>query len=116
MSLSIHGRTDNGATIVTLAGAADAAMLEPLRDPLSAALRNATVLVLDLDALTVVDGEGLRALIVEVLSAAEGGHLRITASHAGTVSALIEARIRDVVPVHHSLSDALASVDANTMR
>jgi anti-anti-sigma factor len=110
MSLSIHGRTDNGAMVVTLAGAADAAMLEPLRDPLSSALSDATVLVLDLDELTVVDGEGLRALILEVLSAAEGGQLRIAASHAATVSALIEARIHHVVPVHHRLPDALASV------
>lgn len=108
MSLSIQVRSDNGAVVVTLAGAAGAGMLEPLRDPLTAALGDAKVLVLDLDELTDIDPLGLRAVLVEVLDAARGGQLRIAASHAHTIAALVEGRVHHLVPVHRSLRDALA--------
>lgn len=108
MSLSIQVRSDNGAVVVALAGAADASMLEPLRDPITAALADAHVLVLDLDELASVDPAGLRQLIVEVLGCARGGQLRIAAARAATIAALAETGIHHIVPVHRSVADALA--------
>lgn len=108
MSLSIQVRSDNGAVVVALAGAADASMLEPLRDPITAALADTPLLVLDLDELSTVDPVYLRELIVEVVATARGGQLRIATTHAATVAALAEARIHHVVPVHRSVADALA--------
>lgn len=107
MSLSIQVRSDNGAVVVALAGAADASMLEPLRDPISAALADTEVLVLDLDQLSNVDPAYLRELIIEVLGTARGGELRIATTHAATLAALAEARIHHLVAVHRSVSDAL---------
>ena len=109
MSLSINVRSDNGSVIVALAGAADAGMLEPLRDPLAAALSDAQVLVVDLDELTVVDTTGLRALLVDVLASARGGQLRIATSHAATLTSLAEARIHHLVGVHRTVADALGT-------
>lgn len=108
MSLSIQVRNDNGAVVVALAGAADASMLEPLRDPLTAALADARVLVLDLDEITTLDASGLREVIVGVLADARGGRLRIAASHQATVASLAEARIHHLVAVHRSVADALS--------
>lgn len=107
MSLSIQVRNENGAMVVALAGAADASMLEPLLDPLTAALADARVLVLDLDEITALDAAGLRAVLIGVLGSARGGHLRIAASHQATVASLAEARIHHLVAVHRSVADAL---------
>lgn len=107
MSLSIQVRNDNGAMVIALAGAADASMLEPLRDPLTAALGDARVLVLDLDQITSLDAGGLREVLVAVLGTARGGQLRIAASHQATVAGLTEARIHHLVAVHRSVADAL---------
>ena len=108
MSLSIQVRNEHGAVVVALAGAADASMLEPLGDPLAAALADARLLVLDLDEITALDGAGLRALLVGVLDHARGGQLRIAASHQATVASLAEARIHHLVAVHRSVADALS--------
>lgn len=116
MSLSIQVRSDNGAVVVTLAGAADASMLEPLRTPISAALSDANVLVLDLDELDSVDSGYLRELIVDVVGRARGGQLRIATTHAATAAALADARIHHVVPVHRSVADALAGDPARTVQ
>ena len=110
MSLSIQVRNEHGAVVVALAGAADASMLEPLGDPLAAALGDARLLVLDLDEITALDSAGLRAVLVGVLGTARGGQLRIAASHQTTVAALAEARIHHLVAVHRSVADALADV------
>jgi anti-anti-sigma regulatory factor len=105
MSLSIQVRSDHGTVVVALAGAAAPSMLQPLRDPLTATLADAQVLVLDLDALTGVDSTVLRQLLLDVLRRTRRGHLRIATSHAAT---LTEARIHHLVPVHRSVADALA--------
>jgi anti-anti-sigma factor len=110
VSLSIQVRNDTGAVVVAFAGAADASMLEPLRDPLTAALADARVLVLDLDEITTLDAAGLREVIVGVLNTARGGNLRIAASHQATVAGLAEARIHHLVAVHRSVADALSDV------
>jgi anti-anti-sigma regulatory factor len=109
VSLSIQVRSDNGSVIVAQAGSADAAMLEPLRDPLTVALGDAEVLVFDLDELTGVDATGLWALIVEVLGTARGGRLRIAASHQAIGASLAEAHIDHLVAVHRSVADALGN-------
>lgn len=108
MSLSIHVHSTNGAVVVELAGTADASMLQPLVDPLTAALADAKVLVLDLDEVDTIDAGGVRNVLVDVLATARGGQLRIAASHAGTVASLAEARVHHLVAVHRSVSDALA--------
>lgn len=107
MNLSIEVRSDNFAVVVALAGAADAARLEQLRDPLTAALLDAGLVVLDLDELTTVDPGGLRAMIVDVPATARGGKLHIAARHAPTVATLARARIHHLVAVHRSVTDAL---------
>jgi anti-anti-sigma regulatory factor len=112
VSLSIHVRSDNGAMVVALAGAADAAMLEPLRDPITAALSDAKVLVLDLDELSSLDPAWLRGLIIDVLGSARGGQLRVATSRAATFATLAEARIHHLVTVHHSVADALAATSS----
>ena len=108
MSLSIQVRNEHGAVIVALAGAADASMLEPLGDPLAAALTDARVLVLDLDEITALDAAGLRDVLVAVLGTARGGQLRIAASHQATVASLAQARVHHLVAVHRSVADALS--------
>ena len=115
MSLSIHVHSDNGAMVVELSGTANAPMLEPLAEPLTAALADAKVLVLDLDDLENVDAGSLRELITDVLATARGGQLRIAAGHAATVASLAEARVHHLVAVHRSVSDALAP-DPETRR
>jgi anti-anti-sigma factor len=109
VSLSIHVRSDNGAMVVALAGAADASMLEQLRDPITAALSDARVLVLDLDELSSLDPAWLRGLIIDVLASARGGHLRVATSRAATSATLAEPRIHHLVTVHPSVADALAA-------
>lgn len=107
MSLSIHVRSEDGAVVVALVGTADASMLEPLVDPLTAALSDSGVLVLDLDELRIVDPPGLRALIVGVIDTARGGQLRIATRDAATLESLADARIDHLVAVHRSVADAL---------
>lgn len=107
MSLSVNVHSENGRMVITLAGAADAAMLEPLHGPITAALADAQVLVLDLDDLHPVDSTALRDLVTAVLADARGGQLRIAASHEVTISSLTEARIHHLVGVHRSVPDAL---------
>ena len=107
MGLSIQVRSDNGAVVVALAGTVDAPMLDPLRDPLSAALADARALVLDLDEVTTLDAAGLRDVLAGVLDTARGGHLRIAASHEATIARLAEARVHHLVAVHRSVADAL---------
>ena len=108
MSLSVNVHSENHAMVITLAGAADAAaMLEPLRGPITAALADAQVLVLDLDDRHPVDSTALRDLVTGVLAEARGGHLRIAASHDVTISSLTEARIHHLLGVHRSVPDPL---------
>jgi Protein of unknown function (DUF2442) len=52
VSLSVHVTTKDEPEIVSLAGAADAGMLTPLHAPLTEALADARVLVLDLGQVT----------------------------------------------------------------
>jgi hypothetical protein len=105
VSLSIQVRGDNGAG-VALAGTADASMLDPLRDPLRAALADARALVVDLDEVTALDAARSRDLLVAVL-AARGGQLCVAAGHDATIARLAEARIYHVVGVHRRVADAL---------
>lgn len=108
MSLSIQVHSDSGSVVVALAGAADNGVLEPLRDPLIAALDDTDLLVLDLDELTTVDGPGLRALLVEVIAAARGGRLRIAAGRPAILASLAGAGIQHLVGVHRTVAAALA--------
>ena len=108
MSLSIRVRADNGALVVRLAGAADAAMLAPLREAVVAALDDSDVVVLDLDELTTVDPAGLRDLLCHALGANSRGRLRIVASRCSTRSLLEQSGIHRLVEVRGSLPDGLA--------
>jgi anti-anti-sigma factor len=107
--MSITVRSDDGATIVSLAGTADTDMLVPLRDPLVAALGDSPVVVLDLDELTTVDPAGLRSLVIAVIEQARGGHLRLVANDPTTIAVIAEARLHHHVAVHRSVFDARRS-------
>ena len=107
MSLSVNVHSQNGATVIRLAGAADATMLEPLRGPITASLADARVLVLDLDELHPVDSSALRDLVTGVLAEAARGQPRIAASHDVAIASLIDARIHHLVEVHRSVPQAL---------
>lgn len=109
MSLSINVRHDDHTVVVTLSGAADASMLIPLRDPITPALGDAPLVVLDLDALTTTDPAALRALVVAVLDDARGGRLRIAASQVAAVDALTAARVHHLVAVHPTVAAARAA-------
>jgi len=104
---SIQVRSDSGAVVVALAGTADASMLDPLRNPLRAALADACALVLDLDEVTTLDAEALRDVLIAVLDSADGGRLCIAASREATFASLAEARIHHLVAVHRSVDDAI---------
>jgi anti-anti-sigma factor len=109
VSLSIEVRSGNGAVVVALAGTAEASTLELLRDPLSVALADARVLVLDLDEVTTLDAAALRNVLIGVLlDTACGSHLRIAVSNKATVASLAAARIHELVSVQPSLAEALA--------
>lgn len=109
--MSVRTTSNNGVVIVSLAGAADAAMLVPLRDALADALAEARVLVLDLDELDGVDAEALRGVLVDLLDDVRGGQLRIAASDPDIRSQLAGARIHHLVAVHHSVAEAIESCD-----
>jgi anti-anti-sigma factor len=109
VSLSIHVHSTNGAVVVALAGTADASMLQPVAGPLTAALDDTKVLVLDLDDLDTVDVAGMHDLITGVLAPARGGQLRIAASRAATMASLAQTEVHHLVPVHRSVGDALAA-------
>jgi anti-anti-sigma factor len=104
--MSITVRSDDGVTIVSLAGTADHDMLMPLRDPLIAALGDSPVVVVDLDELTNVDPAALRSLVVAVLDQARGGQMRLVASDPATVAVITEARLHHHVAVHRTVFDA----------
>ena len=84
---------------------ADASMLEPLRDPITAALTDAQVLVLDLDELNSVDPTYLREPIVEERGKARGGQLRIATTHAACqrCGAVASLELDDRDPVHEKI-------------
>ena len=106
MSMSITVRSDDGVTVVSLAGTADTDMLMPLRDPLVAALGDNPVVVVDLDELTTVDPAALRSLVMAVLDQARGGHLRLVANDPATIALIAEARLHHHVAVHRTVVDA----------
>jgi hypothetical protein len=108
VSLSVHVRSDHGAVVVALVGVADATMIEPLRDPIAAALADSELLVLDLGELSGVDPPRLGALIVDIVTAVPVGQLRVATSHAATIAELAHACIDHRVAVHLSVADALA--------
>jgi hypothetical protein len=103
VSLPIQVRSDNGAG-VALAGAADASMLDPLRDPLRAALADTRALLVDLDEVTALGAARSRDVLV-VLETARSGQLCVAAGHDATITRLAEARIL-VVAVHRRVADA----------
>jgi len=107
VSLSIQVQSTNGTVVVALAGTADAPMLKPLLEPLSAALLGAQTLVLDLDQLTLSDAAPLRELVVALLDNAHGGQLTIAAGHDHAVGALTASRVHHLVPIHRSVADAI---------
>ena len=111
MSLSVHVSSDDGVVVVALAGTADAAMVAPLQAPLSEALADTRLLVLDLDGLTGVDADSLRAVIVALLEEARGGQLRIVAPDPDLRGRLAAARIHHLVAVHPSVGDAIYADD-----
>lgn len=106
MSLSIHASTTDGVMIVALAGSADAALLNPLRAPLTEALADTPLVVLALDELDVIDGDALRTLLVGLMNEARGGQLRIAVSDAHLRGALAAARVHHLVAVHETVADA----------
>ena len=108
MARSIQVRSDSGAVVVALAGTADASMLDPLRDPLRAALADACAVVLDLDEVTTLDAAALRDVLLAVLDTAGDGRLCIVASCEATFASVAEARIHHLVAVHRSVADAVS--------
>ena len=109
MGLSIQVRSDNGAVVLALAGTVDASMLDPLRDPLGAALADARALVLDLDEVTTPDAAGLH-------DAARGDHLRTAAGHEANAGVRGRSFGRRHRPARRSpLADPVAS-QAGPMR
>jgi anti-anti-sigma regulatory factor len=104
--MSIHTMSEDGVMVVALAGSADAAMLEPLRAPLTEALADTPVVVLALDDLAGVDTDALRSLVVGLVDDAPGGELRISAGNPDLRSALATARIHHLVAVHDTVRDA----------
>lgn len=109
MSMSVQTISNNGVVTVALAGAADAAMLAPLQAALADALAEARLLVLDLDEITDVDAEALRALVVALLDDARGGQLHIAAADPKVRAALAGARVHHLVAVHHTVAEATAT-------
>jgi len=112
VALSINVRNEGNAVVISLAGAADANMLAPLRDPLTAALGDTGLVVLDLDELTIGEPDALRKLIVDVLDNGRGGRLRIAAGDDATLGALAEARVHHLVAVHRTIEEARLAQDA----
>jgi hypothetical protein len=110
MGLSIQVRVDNQAIVVTLAGIADIAMLEPLFEPLGTTLAKHTVVVLDVDDLTLDEPNALPTLVVKLLEIGLGGQLRITAGDDSPITTLRRAGIDHRVAVYRSVSDALTDV------
>lgn len=111
MSLSVNVRNEHGTVVVALSGAADATMLAPLREPITAALSDAPLVVLDLDELTTTDPTALRDLVLAVLHDARGGRLRIAAGDGPAVDLLTRARVHHLVAVHPTVADARRAHD-----
>ena len=107
MSLSIRATSIDGVMVVALAGTADATMLSPLQAPLSEALADTPLVILDLDQPDGgIDVDALRALLVGLLDEARGGELRIAARDPELRRELAMARIHHLVAVHETVADA----------
>lgn len=63
--------------------------------------------MLDLDALTLVEPDALRAMVVHLLEAGPVGRLRLAARHGSAIAVLTRWRIHELVPIHTSVDDAV---------
>jgi anti-anti-sigma regulatory factor len=107
MSVQIQVRPDGDATVVTLRGVADGAVLQRLGDTISAASPDGELLVLDLSELTVADRSDLQALVDELTRHRAREQIRIVAREQSTIALFNEAGITSLVSVHRDIGNAI---------
>jgi anti-anti-sigma regulatory factor len=107
MSVQIQVRPDGDATVVTLRGVADGAVLQRLGDTISAASPDGELLLLDLSDLLVADPSDLGALVDELTRHRAREQIRIVAREQSTIALFNEAGITSLVSVHRDIGNAI---------
>jgi anti-anti-sigma regulatory factor len=107
MSVQIQVRPDGDATVVTLRGIANGAVLQRLGDTISAASPDGELLLLDLSELTVANASDLRALVEELTRHRARERIRIVAREQSTIASFNEAGITCLVSVHRDIGNAI---------
>jgi anti-anti-sigma factor len=102
----------DGVLLVTLQGEADSGAAGQLRDLLTVAVTRHGRVVLDLAGVSFLDSAGLHALLASHRRAVLVGGRLVLATPSGPARRVLElAAVRDVLPVHDRLADALRAAE-----
>lgn len=109
MAVHVHTRVDTvgGSIVVTVEGLVDLASVGRLHDDLTRAVRQhpGNTLVVDLDAVSVLDDAGLGVLLGAAATAREaGGDLEVVCTRAALRTRLARTRFERAVDVRGSIA------------
>lgn len=102
--LQVENRRD--VTVIALDGGLDSDFADDLAPAVASAVRNAPAVVIDLDQVTLLDGEGLQR-ICETVDGASQGEQCLVASRLSGRLVLERWGVADRYPVFTSVADAL---------
>ena len=112
MTLSVSTRTEAGCAIVVVSGDVDISTSPALREALAGVLNNGTrAVVVDMSGVRFVDSTGLGVLVGAYTAVRNaGGRLAVVNDHAAVLKVLSITALHDVLGVHPTLAEAVASV------
>jgi anti-sigma B factor antagonist len=112
VALSVSTRSADGCAVVTVAGDVDISTSPELRSALAdATASGARAIVVDLSDVSFVDSTALGVLVGAYTAVRNnGGRLAIVNDHEAVLKVLRITALHDVLGVHPTLADALATV------
>ena len=112
VALSVLTRSTDGCVVVTVAGDVDISTSPDLRAALSGAIADGIrAIVVDLSAVSFVDSTALGVLVGAYTALRNtGGRLALVNDHEAVLKVLRITALDDVLGVHPTLDDAVASV------
>lgn len=112
MAMTVSTRNDPGYSIVAVSGDVDISTSPDLRAALAAVLAaGARAIVVDMSRVRFIDSTGLGVLVGTYTAVRNaGGRLALVNNHAAVLKVLSITALDEVLGVHPTLADAVASV------